>query len=100
MKVYGQYMTKKKIEALKKEVQEQTIKQIGISTAKAAQDIMLASSIAILADVFGFGDKRIKRFTDAYLDLSDSLGVGTDDIETIKQNIIDNFGDVFKEERN
>lgn len=96
---FGKYMTNKQIRELEQTVREQAIKDVRIGAAKSAHDIMLAVSIAILADVFGFGDVRIQRFTDAYNDLSDSLGVGQDDIETIKENIEYNFGNVFRKEQ-
>lgn len=92
MKIHGKYMTSKEIEALKANMAE----ELGISMATNAQDILLALSIAILADVFGFGEVRINRFTDAYNKLCESMGVGRDSIDTIKVNIKENFGDVFR----
>lgn len=59
--------------------------------AEAAEKICLKLTIAILVDVFGFGDKRINRFTDAYMKLADSLGVGTDTIENIEYEIKKRF---------
>ena len=92
MKVHGKYMTRKEIEALKANMAE----ELGISMAINAQDILLALSIAILADVFGFGEVRINRFTDSCNKLCESMGVGRDSIDTIKANIKENFGDVFR----
>lgn len=60
--------------------------------ARAAEKICLTLSIAILADVFGFGDKRINRFCEAYNDLAESLGIGDDTIEQIQRNILERFG--------
>lgn len=60
--------------------------------AEAAEKICLKLTIAILADVFGFGDTRIHRFTDAYMQLADSLGVGTDTIDNIEYEIKKRFG--------
>lgn len=59
--------------------------------AEAAEQICLKLTIAILVDVFGFGDKRIHRFTDAYMQLADSLGVGKDTIENIEYEIKKRF---------
>lgn len=59
--------------------------------AEAAEQICLKLTIAILVDVFGFGDKRIHRFTDAYVKLADSLGVGKDTIEKIEYEIKKRF---------
>jgi len=94
MKIHGKYMTRKDIEVLKANMAE----ELGISMATNAQDILLALSIAILADVFGFGEVRINRFTNAYNDLCESMGVGTDSIDTIKANIEDVYGDVFRKQ--
>lgn len=60
--------------------------------AEAAEKICLKLTIAILVDVFGFGDTRIHRFTDAYMQLADSLGVGTDTIDNIEYEIKKRFG--------
>lgn len=60
--------------------------------AKSAMDIYLALSIAVLADTFGFGQTRIDRFRDRYLELADSLGTGQDTLEQIKANIYEVFG--------
>lgn len=59
--------------------------------AEAAEKICLKLTIAILVDVFGFGDKRINRFMEAYGELSDSLGVGKDTIENIEYEIKKRF---------
>ena len=55
--------------------------------AKVAENICLKLSIAILADVFGFGDKRIHQFMESYTELAKSLGVGTDTLEDIEKEI-------------
>lgn len=60
--------------------------------AGAAEKICLKLTIAILVDVFGFGDKRINKFIEAYGELSDSLGVGTDTIDNIEYEIKKRFG--------
>ena len=60
--------------------------------AEAAEQICLKLTIAILVDVFGFGDTRIHRFTEAYTQLADSLGVGTDTIDNIEYEIKRRFG--------
>ncbi len=60
--------------------------------AASAQNILLALAIAILADVFDFDDEQIKLFRESYLQLSESLGVGTDTIEKIKANIKEIYG--------
>lgn len=99
MKIHGKYMTKKELDKLTQQITDQVVQNLGTSMAKSAQDIMLAASIAILAERFGFGEVRIQRFTDSYMELTESLGVGTDDIDTIKENIIYNFGDVFGREQ-
>jgi hypothetical protein len=60
--------------------------------AASAQNILLALAIAILADVFDFDDEQIELFKTSYLQLSESLGVGTDTIEKIKANIKEIYG--------
>lgn len=60
--------------------------------AQSAMDIYLALSIAVLADTFGFGQTRIDRFKDRYLELAESLGTGQDTLEQIKANIYEVFG--------
>ena len=64
-----------------------TNREHSIKVAKAAENICMKLSIAILADVFGFGDKRIRRFMESYQALTESLGVGTDTVEDIEKEI-------------
>ena len=64
-----------------------TNKEHSIKVAKAAENICMKLSIAILVDVFGFGDKRIRRFMESYQALAESLGVGTDTVEDIEKEI-------------
>ena len=60
--------------------------------AKSAQDICLTLAIAILSDVFDFDDDDIKKFNDSYIELAESLRIGTDTIEQIKKNIEEVYG--------
>jgi len=64
-----------------------TNREHSIKVAKAAENICMKLSIAILADVFGFGDKRIHRFMESYEQLADSIGIGTDTVEDIEKEI-------------
>ena len=66
-------------------------KDESIKMAKIAENICLKLSIAILVDVFGFGDKRIHKFMDSYTELAKSLGVGTDTLEDIEKEIKKRF---------
>ena len=60
--------------------------------AKASMDVYLSLAIAILADGFGFGKKRIEKFREMYVTLAESLGTGMDDLDTIKKNIKEIYG--------
>ena len=76
---------------MKKRSIPQVSDSVSRKMAASAQDILLALSIAILADVFDFDDEQIELFTESYITLSDSLGVGTDTVEQIKQNIKETY---------
>ena len=67
-------------------------KEMSRRIAREAHDTCLALSIAILSDVFGYGDKRIKRFTDAYNQLAESIHIGQDTVEQIKANVKEMYG--------
>ena len=60
--------------------------------AKSAQDICLTLAIAILSDVFDFDDDDIQKFNDSYIELAESLRIGTDTIEQIQKNIKEFYG--------
>ena len=64
-----------------------TNKEESRKMAATAEDICMKLSIAILVDVFGFGDKRIHRFMESYEQLADSIGIGTDTVEDIEKEI-------------
>ena len=77
---------------MKKRIIPQVSDSVSRKMAASAQNILLALAIAILADVFDFDDEQIKLFRESYLQLSESLGVGTDTIEKIKANIKEIYG--------
>lgn len=77
---------------MKKRSIPQVSDSVSRKMAASAQNILLALAIAILADVFDFDDEQIKLFRESYLQLSESLGVGTDTIEKIKANIKEIYG--------
>lgn len=77
---------------MKKRIIPQVSDSVSRKMAASAQNILLALAIAILADVFDFDDEQIELFRTSYLQLSESLGVGTDTIEKIKANIKEIYG--------
>lgn len=77
---------------MKKRSIPQVSDSVSRKMAASAQNILLALAIAILADVFDFDDEQIELFKTSYLQLSESLGVGTDTIEKIKANIKEIYG--------
>ena len=77
---------------MKKRVIPQVSDSVSRKMAASAQNILLALAIAILADVFDFDDEQIELFKTSYLQLSESIGVGTDTIEKIKANIKEIYG--------
>jgi len=77
---------------MKKRIIPQVSDSVSRKMAASAQNILLALAIAILADVFDFDDEQIELFKTSYLQLSESLGVGTDTIEKIKANIKEIYG--------
>ena len=77
---------------MKKRSIPQVSDSVSRKMAASAQHILLALAIAILADVFDFDDEQIELFRTSYLQLSESLGVGTDTIEKIKANIKEIYG--------
>ena len=66
-------------------------KKMSIDMAKEAERVCMMLSVAILADVFDFEDDEVEEFMQAYKALADSLGIGQDDIDTIKKNIQERF---------
>lgn len=77
---------------MKKRIIPQVSDSVSRKMAASAQNILLALAIAILADVFDFDDEQIELFKTSYLQLSESIGVGTDTIEKIKANIKEIYG--------
>lgn len=64
---------------------------MGRQMAEVAEKVCLALSVAILADVFDFEDDEVTKFIDSYSTLAESLGVGTDDLDTITKRIEERF---------
>ena len=77
---------------MKKRIIPQVSDSVSRKMAASAQNILLALAIAILADVFDFDDEQIELFKTSYLQLSESIGVGTDTIEKIKASIKEIYG--------
>ena len=77
---------------MKKRIIPQVSDSVSRKMAASAQNILLALAIAILADVFDFDDEQIELFKTSYLQLSESLGGGTDTIAKIKANIKEIYG--------
>lgn len=90
--VRGKYMTKKDIAKMEQRIKRELMMTIGRQIADESQKIMAALAVAVLAERFGFGDIRIKRFLDNYILLCESIGVGIDSIDKIKENIKDAYG--------
>lgn len=67
------------------------IHEMGKKMAATAEKVCLMLSVAILSDVFDFEDDEVKEFMDSYSALAESLGIGTDDIDTIQKNIEEKF---------
>ena len=58
------------------------------SAAKAS----LMTTLCVLHDCFGFGEKRLNDFVDHYHELCMSMKHGTDDWKHINQEIYERFG--------
>lgn len=67
--------TWEQIEGYKKQGYKQAIEQ--------ATNFALAAPMLILRDEFGFGEKRLMKFYEAYVDMYDSIEKGYLDIEDI-----------------
>jgi len=58
-------------------------------TAQLAARTYMVLSMAVLIDTFGFGAKRLKRFSDRFLQLSYKISSGEDTVEGMLRKMQD-----------